>query len=317
MDASAAESLPEGLAGPAQGHDSQEPDASATAPEPYDFRTGSEMPREGVFQLRTRCGKFARVLGPIVSAYLDTTASAHTEALEASTLDRCLQRLGEFPVVGIVEVAEHLPDIIWHIDGVLTGAIIGHMLGGGTLEFGRSPTALESALLGRFIQEMMDVWAATWEGLAQWHPEVTEVVADLAQLQTRVRDEQVMWFRIATTIAEQQGAMNLLLPVNTVQRLLGSEQDDARAEADATSRLSLDKTASQVMVRVSVVVHQGSISLGQAMRLREGQVIPLRKPMDAPLTLAVRGRPKFLAQAGVRQGHLAARLLGPTEEFAP
>lgn len=316
MAASAAESLPQGPADLAQAHEAQGPDASP-AVEPYDFRMGSEMPREGVYQLRARCEKFAKVLGPIISAYLDTTAGAETEALEASTLDQCLQQLGEFPVVGIVEVAEHLPDIIWHIDGALTGAIIGHMLGGDALELSRSPTALESALLGRFIQEMMDVWAATWEGLAQWHPQVTEIVADVAQLQTRVRDEQVIWFRIGITIAEQQGAMNLLLPVSTVQRLLGSERDGAQVEADSASMLSLDSTASQVMVRVSVVVHQGSISLGEAIRLREGQVIPLRKPVDSPLTVAVRGRPKFLAQAGVRQGHLAARLLSPTEEFAP
>ena len=275
------------------------------------------MPREGFIQLRARCGKFCKVLGPIVSAYLDTVADAATEALEASTLEQCLQQPSQFSVAGIVEVAEHLPDIIWHVDGALTGVIIGHMLGGDALELARSATALESALLGRFIQEMINVWAATWEGLAQWQPQVTEVVTDLAQLQTRVRDEQVVWFRIRTTIAEQQGAMNLLLPVSTVQRLLGSERDEAQEGAGSASMLSLEKTASQVVVRVSVVVHQGSISLGEAMRLREGQVIALRKPMDAPLTVAVRGRPKFTAQAGVRQGHLAARLLGPTEEFAP
>jgi len=316
MDSAAPQNPPDNLRQPAPDRPAQAADLATARLRAYDFRSSGEMPPEGVFQVRGYCQKFCKVLGPIAGAYLDSAATAEMEALESARLDQCMHGLPEFAATGLIEVAEHLSEIIWHIDAALTRVIIGRMLGGRPVKLERAPTSLETALLRRFIQEMMDVWAATWEGLARWQPRVTEVIADVAQLQTRVRDEQVLWLLIRTAIEDERGTMGIFLPVSTVQRLLGGEEGRAHARSSAASALTLTGAASQVTVPVSIVVHQGTIRLREVMRLREGEVIPLRKPVDTPLTVAVHGRPKFLAHAGVRQGHLAARLLAPTDDFA-
>ena len=155
-----------------------------------------------------------------------------------------------------------------------------------------------------------------FRSLAQREPTVREVVIDLAQLQTMVRDEEVAWLAIRTRIGDEEGTMNVYLPLSTIQRLLEAEESSVQATA-ARSPLVLTDPVGQVKVPVSLVVHQSAISLREAMRLRPGDVIPLRKPLDAPVTVAVRGRAKFLAQPGVRQGYLAARLLAPSDDFAP
>ncbi len=285
-------------------------------PKPYDFRAGNELSRDSLLQLRIRCQRLCKVLGPVASAYLDTAADTEMEMLEATSFEQCLQNLPDSAAVAFIEVAGHLSEIAWEVDGNLVGGIVGRMLGGPALHLDRPPTALEAALLGRFIEEMVDVWAATWEGLAQREPTVREVVVDLAQLQTMVRDEEVAWLAIRTRVGDEEGTMNVYLPLSTIQRLLEAEESSVQATA-APSPLVLTDPVGQVKVPVSLVVHQSTISLREAMRLRPGDVIPLRKPLDAPLTVAVRGRAKFLAQAGVRQGYLAARLLAPSDDFAP
>jgi len=311
-----AEAQPEGAASLLADRGPQEHECAPTPLKSYDFRTGSELARESFFQLRIQCQRLCKVLGPVISAYLDSPAEAEMGALEPATLDQCLQNLPESSAVSFIEVAEHLSEIIWQIDGNLAAVIIGRMLGGPTASLARPPTVLEAALLGRFIQELMDVWSATWESLSKWQPTVMEVVGDITQVQTKAREEQVVSLAIRTAIGDEQGAMNVYLPVGTVERVLGREDATAQSPA-ASAPLVVGDTAGQVKVPLSVVVHQGQIALREAMQLGEGDVIALRKPLDAPLTVAVRGRPKFLAQAGTRRGHLAVRLLGPTGEFAP
>lgn len=291
-------------------------EADANAPKAYDWRTGTELSRDSFHQLRAHCERLASVLGRIIGAYLDTRASVEMVSVEPATFDQYTDSLTDLSAAGLVQIAEHLPEIIWQMDSSLTGTIIGRMLGGAPTALDRPPSRLEASLLGRFIQELVDVWATVWERLSQYGPIVTEVVLDSAELQTRGGDQQVVRVLMRAQVGEQDGTMNVCLPVATVQRLLSADDRRGRPR-ERNAAVVLGDAAGQVRVPVSVVVHHGTMSLRQAMGLRPGDIIPLRKPLDAPVTLAVRGRPKFLAQAGLRQGHLAARLLAPTVDFAP
>ena len=111
-------------------------------------------------------------------------------------------------------------------------------------------------------------------------------------------------------VAQVSGRLDLLLPVGTAQRLVG-EQSAAEVGRQEPDAVQASRTASNIAVPVSVLVHRGRISLTEALNLHEGDVLPLGKPLDDPLTVALRGRAKFLAQAGTRAGRVAARILGP------
>ncbi len=287
----------------------EETPADGAAVVPYDFRTGSELSREALSQVRVRIDRLAVTLGRIMNAYLDCPTEFAVLSAEAMTFDVYLEQLGPASVLGIVELQGHVPSMWWQIDGVAGGAALGRMLGGQPLELDRRATELELAVLRRFLREIIDIWASTSDQVMHWRPALTEIVTDGAALQTALRATEIVRVVISAEIASTRGEISLCLPVATAQALVAESLRDSVLELPDTADAS--RAAAHIAVPVAAIVHRGAISFGDAMGLSEGDVIPLGKPLDDPLIISVRGQDKFVAQAGVKSGQLSARILGP------
>ncbi len=278
----------------------------------YDFRTGSELSREALSQLRLHCDRLATALGRIVTAYLDSASRFEVTAAGGQTLEDFLADLDMGSVLGLVQVAPALPQVVLQIGRELVGPIVGRMLGGPPETVDRPATPLEAALLKRFTQEMLDIWATTWERLARRQPVVAEMLTDAAQLQGKVREGETVRVAMAAEIAGVSGEMNICLPVSVVQHLV-AEGDDGPSRSQVDDR-RLRTAGERIVVPVSVRVHEMKMPMSEVMKLGPGDVIPLGKPVGEPMTVAVRGRRKFLAETGVMDGRLAARVIGPIGE---
>jgi flagellar motor switch protein FliM len=127
-----------------------------------------------------------------------------------------------------------------------------------------------------------------------------------------MRDGELVAVDLDASIAGTDGLMRIAVPVAVAQRLVGDEDRAERSRPLDAERLRV--SGERIVVPVSVIVHETTISLNEATQLSEGDVIPLGKPVDDPMTVCVRGRPKFLAQTGTRAGRLAAKLLRPVAE---
>lgn len=278
--------------------------------QPYDFRTGTELSREALSHLRAQCDRLAAALGRVMHAYLDCPTEFAVGACEATSFDRYLAELPELVVLGLVEFGARLPGVWWQMDAALAGAVLGRMLGGPPDGLPRRATGLEMAVLRRFFQELMDVWSTSWRRMAGWSPAAAQVMADGGQLQTVVHASEIVRVTMQVEVANVAGRLDLLLPVGTAQRMV-SEEPGPGATETALDVSAASRSAGAITVPVAVVVHRGRLSLSEAMRVSEGDVLALGKPLDEPLTIAVRGQPKFIAQAGVRAGRIAARIIGP------
>ncbi|MGD9498021.1 MAG: FliM/FliN family flagellar motor switch protein, partial [Armatimonadota bacterium] len=246
----------------------------------------------------------------VINAYLDSPAHFEVTDTRAHTLEQFLSEVPRHGALGLVEFATGLPGMLWELAPELVGPVVARMLGGPPQAIERAPTVLESALLARFIEEMADIWATTWERLARHRPQVVEVVAEIASLQGKLREGETVVVEIAAEIAGDAGAMRICLPVATAQRLIG-EVERAPASRERVDEQRLRQFGDRIVVPVSVVVHEVRMGLARALELRVGDVIPLGKPVGEPMVVCVRGRPKFLAHTGIVAGRLAARLVGP------
>jgi flagellar motor switch protein FliM len=209
----------------------------------------------------------------------------------------------------MVELSGGLPATLWQLDPELLGPVVGRMLGGPAEPLERPATMLEAVLLRRFIQEMIDIWATSWERLGRREPRVTEVLTEAVQLRGKVREGEMVVVEMSAEIAGAGGRMRVALPVATAQRLVGDQGEvEERREVDPER---VRQRGERIVVPVSVILHRTSIRLSEATKLRAGDVIPLGKPVTDPMTVCVRGKPKFLAQTGTSGGRLAAKLLGP------
>lgn len=280
---------------------------------PYDFRTGSELSREELSQLRACGDRFAAALGRVISAYLASPAEFEVTDTRPCALDEFLSaapRHGALVLVGLVPPG---PAMVFEIGATLTGPIVNRMLAGEPEQLDRAPTALEAVLLQRFVQEAMEIWAGAWARLARQHPQATEVAVDPADLAGHigagVSGEGIV-IEIEARVAGSAGLMRVFLPVSCAQRLVSGTETGGEERQQLDFR-RVRHAGEHLLLPVSVIVHQMRLPLAQVLALRPGQVIALGKPVGEPVVVSVRGRPKFIAQAGVLNGRLAARLIGP------
>ncbi len=278
----------------------------------YDFRTGSELSREALSQLRMYAERLATALGRILNAYLDSPAGFEVRSVQGRGLDELLEELPRHCAMGLVELQGPLPAILWQLDQELIGPVVCRMLGGEAELIERPATMLEAALLRRFMQEMVEVWTTSWARLAGFGPQVTDVLTEAAGLRGKMRDGELVIVDLDASIAGTDGLMRIAVPVAVAQRLVSDEDRPERSRALDAERLRL--SGERIVVPVSVRLHETTISLSEATQLSEGDVIPLGKRVDDPMTVCVRGRPKFLAQTGTSAGRLAAKLLRPVGE---
>ena len=278
----------------------------------YDFRTGSELSREALSQLRLYSERLATALGRIINAYLDSPVRFEVTSVRGQGVEQFLSDLPRYCAMGVVELSGGLPQILWQLDQELLGPVVGRMLGGPAEPLERPATLLEAALLRRFIQEMVDIWSTSWERLGRRGPRVAELLTEAAQLRGKVRDGEMVVVELSAEIAGESGCMRVAVPVAAAQRLLGDQGAvEERHEVDAER---IRQSGERIVVPVSVILHQTRIKLSDATRLEEGDVIPLGKPVSDPMIVCVRGKPKFLARTGTTGGRLAAKLLGPCRE---
>ncbi|MFO8079812.1 MAG: FliM/FliN family flagellar motor switch protein [Armatimonadota bacterium] len=295
--------IPSGSGGDSAGHG---------ATRTYDFRTGSELSREALSQLRMYSERLATALGRIINAYLDSAVRFEVTSVEGRGLEQFLAEVPRYCAMGMVELSGGLPQVLWQLDQELLGPVVGRMLGGAAEPMERPATMLESALLRRFIQEMLDIWSTSWERLGRRGPKVAEVLTESVQLRGKVREGEMVTVEMSAEIAGAVGQMRVAMPVATAQRLVGDQGHVE--ERSGLDEERLRHSGERIVVPVSVILHRTRIKLSEATKLREGDVIPLGKPVTDPMTVCVRGRPKFLARTGTADGRLAARLLGPCEE---
>ncbi len=283
-----------------------------TGTQSYDFRTGSELSREALSQIRVYAERLATGLGRIINAYLDSPARFEVRSVEGKDMEPFLEELPQSCAVGLIDLEGALPQILWELDQELVGPVVFRMLGGEPEAIERPATMLEAALLRRFIQEMVEVWTTSWDRLARQNPEVMDVATGAVALRGKVRDRELVTVELAASLAGTDGAMRVALPVAVAQRLVSDR--DRSEEARALNAERLRASGERIVVPISVILQETTISLREATELSEGDVIPLGKPVDEPMTVCVRGKRKFLAQTGTRGGRLAAQLLGPVGE---
>ncbi|HCA46461.1 MAG TPA: hypothetical protein DEP45_03590 [Armatimonadetes bacterium] len=277
-------------------------------PRSYDFRTGSELSREALSQLRAHAERLATALGRIMTAYLGAPVRFEAQAAAGESSEKLVEPRPGHPAFALVGLNGNLPPMVWEVDQELVGPVICRMLGGPAEPIERPVTVLEAALLRRFVQEMMDVWRTSWEHLSRREPTVTEVLTEAVQLRGKLRSEELVVVTLAAEVAGAAGLMRVALPVATAQRLLCDE-----APEDEPAPLNMERLRQRgehIVVPITVELHRTRISLSEATRLGVGDLIPLGKPTTEPMTVCVRGRPKFLAETGISNGRLAAKLIG-------
>lgn len=289
-------------------------------PELFDFRRPSKFSREHVRALQIVGETFARQLGTILSTTLRAVSQVNVLSVEqvayqefvASTPNPsmlAILSLDPLPGAGMLCLPLHLS--MTAVDRLLGGT------GSGNQPI-RPHTDIEATLLRELLLRALAELNYAFEALLPLEAGIVQLESNPQFAQIAAPSDMVVVTSFETRIGTEAGLMTVCLPYSSLQPTL----ERFTSQLLFTERGNLDRDRltnvmherlEEVPIEVSVRFEPITLTSGEIISLRSGDVVPLHQRIDEPLTLSAAGVPCLSAKAGRKGKRLACLIVEPME----
>lgn len=174
----------------------------------------------------------------------------------------------------------------------------------------RSLTEIETALLDDVVGVMLHEWTRSWEGGSG--PLTGRCIGHEtggAFLHTSPADGVMLVSTLDATLGELTGRMQLGIPFSMIEPMLKSIQPTEPTGAEAPSKKIQWRTAySGISVPIEAEWKLRDMTLGDVMRMTEGQVIELPRDLISETWIRFANTEEFVGTAGLKNGQVAVQL---------
>lgn len=290
-------------------------------PELFDFRRPSKFSREHVRALQIVGETFARQLGTVLSTTLRAVSQVNVLSVEqvayqefvASTPNPsmlAILSLDPLPGAGLLALPLHLS--MTAVDRLLGGQ------GAGTQPI-RPHTDIEAALVRELLMRALAELNYAFEVLLPLQSGIVQLESNPQFAQIAAPSDMVVVTSFETRIGSEAGLMTVCLPYSSLQPTLErftSQQlftERGNTDRDRVGSAMSDRLE-DVPIDVSVQFDAVTLTSGEIISLRRGDVLPLHQRIDSPLTVTAAGVPCLVAKAGRKGKRLACLIVEPQME---
>jgi flagellar motor switch protein FliM len=207
------------------------------------------------------------------------------------------------------------------VDLGLAGAMIDRILGGaGRIPADRrEPTAIESDLIGRIVDDLIPAMVEGWSHLATLEPTITERAFSPSLLRVAAPSHVVAVMTYEVRLGGASAPLTICLPHQTLEPILDRLSATAwyaqpeRGVADGSRRDELTASLQQVNVPLTAILGDVELSVGELVDLQVGDVIRLADRAADPIRLTVMDQAAAWARPGRVGDRLALRLISPLQ----
>ncbi len=300
--------------------------AGGSAPSPsdgrnvklYDFRRPDKFSKEHIRAIQNIHETFARVTASSLSSYLRATTTVSLSSIEQVVYDEYVHQLSNPTLVNLIELQPLSGRIVVEMNMNLGLAMLDRMMGGpGQVTQRRNElTDIEMALLrslgGTVSAGLKDGWAA----VADLQPILVETVlnADLVQAALPGDIAALLLFEIHTM--GMSGMLSICVPHPVIEPLMDRLNTQSWFSSGSRKGDSADDRSKIVdglnHARLPITVELGSttITVGELLDLREGDVIRLDRAAEGELPVRAGKRARFVGRPGTLGGNRAIQVTG-------
>ena len=280
---------------------------------PYDFKRPERVGKEQMRSLQTLHEGFSRNFAAGLSAMLRSMVEVKLTSVDQLTYSEFVFSLDNPTCFNLIRAEPLEGHIILDINPSILYPMIDRLLGGGRepTPISRRPlTEIERRLVGRITSLFLDELKRAWENVVALQPEVVRVESNPQLVQIVPPNEVVVLVSFELTLGEIRGMANLCIPYNSIERIASKLSANSWASygkrqisPEAGERIG--KTLRGSRVQVVVELAKTTITTGELVSLRVGDIITTKKDVHRPLLVKVEGVPKFYARPGIFKGRKA------------
>jgi flagellar motor switch protein FliM len=295
-----------------------------TGPQPFDFRRPNKFSRDHVRALQIVNETFARQFGTILSSTLRAVSTVQLSTIGQLTYDEFVQSMPNPTILAVLSLEPLNGAAIFYMPIPLAMAAIDRLLGGsGNPGSGnqwplRALSEIETTLIRGILDRALNELAYAFESLVEIEPAIGKFEYNPQFAQIAGPADMMVVAAFDGRIGNELGGMGLCIPFSALQPIL----ERATAHTVFVDRNVGDPAAVQhavaarlehAPVEVSVRFRPITLTSGEIVSLREGDVLSLHHRTDEPLTVSAGGLPHLTAMPGKKGKRLAVLITEPTE----
>jgi flagellar motor switch protein FliM len=276
---------------------------------PYDFSRSEISTRGRLPGLEVIFNSFARRLQSMFASELGKSVDANFEGMEIISYEDLIQ---SFPLPASIHAArlEPLRGIgILVIEARLAFAMIELFFGGsgqkaGKVE-GRDFTPIESRFLGKFVEKMLRGIEESWQPVIQLKTRYLRSEMNPYLLNVAGMGDAMILATYTVSMSPISGTILFSLPLTAIEELR-EELKSSVSMGDDPENFGIFRRVQQPLLEIELetqaVVDVVSMTVGEIMGLRAGDIIQLNTSGLDQIELRVEGVPKFLGKGAQRNG---------------
>jgi len=302
---------PVGMGAPGKGHGN-----SRIRVLPYDFRRPERVGKEQMRALQSLHEGFGRNYGAELSALLRSIVEVKLTSVDQLTYGEFVFSLENPTCFNLIRAEPLDGHLILDINPSILYPIIDRLLGGGkdSSPHARRPlTEIELRLVTRITQLFLNELRHAWENVLPLKVSVDRVESNPQLVQIVPPNEVVILISFELTLGDMRGMMNLCIPFNAIERIshkltANNWVSYGKSTGTPESIALIGEKLHQSVVEVVVTLAETSISTGDLIGLRVGDIITTDKDVRSPLDVAVQGVTKYHAHPGAFKGRKAVQI---------
>jgi len=291
----------------------------------YDFKRPERVSKDQMRALEGIHEGFARNFGASLSAFLRTIIETRVATVEQLTYSEFIHSLPNPTCFNLLTAKPLEGQMCMEISPLIVYPIIDRLLGGSSNELfipQRPLTSIEWRLVSKITDRAVKNLTDVWSNLVPVQFEVAETESNPHLVQIIAPNEVVVVIGFEIKMGPRAGTMSLCIPFNVIEPVMSKLAAQgwlayARRASSADEFQKLQSNVSSATVELRAFLAETTITLGELMNLKPGDLILTDKPANSEVKIQVEGRTKHAGRLGKFKRNRAIRITRPARPDEP
>ncbi len=281
----------------------------------YDFKRPDRFSKDQLKMLEMMHEAFARHFGTALSSFIRTIAEIDIISVKQASFSEYINAVPNPTAMTVFSFEPLRGNCVLEINPTIIFPIIDRVLGGpgNPLSKERELTDIEQVVVGKLAVKALDSLKDAWDRVIQVTPEIVNKETNPQFVQLVAPSEMCLLIKFNVKVKEHRGTMSICFPylvleavVNklSTQKWFTTSDQGAGGEHSENIKRRLNNT------EVPIIVHVGKTTLttGQVLVLKTGDVIPLNTSVNSQLDVFIENKKKFGGRPGVHSKRKAVMI---------
>lgn len=287
----------------------------------YDFKRPAKFSKEHLRTLEIIYEHYGRLISTNLPVYLRKNIQVAVASSETVTFSEFTNALSNPVILGIVDFAPLVGNVIMELSPNLGFAMIDRMLGGqgAPLDKSRDFSEIEMTILQRLMVVCMQLMREPWKNVVDINPMMERIETNAQFAQVIAPSDMIAIVSMSVKIGDVEGLMNICLPYFTLEDVmdkLNTKYWFSTMQKDDSTNYEehIESLIKRIDVPVKAVLGKSQVAVNDFLSLQVGDIIRLDSKVDSEMNIYVGNIRKFTALPGSMKENYAVQVTSIVRE---